>query len=79
MDIGMPVMDGLECTKIITQSYPGVKVIIYTVIENKDMLLNAYRAGASGYIPKDTPIEEMFDIIEQIHTNKVLAKLPADI
>jgi two-component system, NarL family, nitrate/nitrite response regulator NarL len=71
MDIGMPVMNGLECTKIITQSYPDIKVIIYTIIENKETLLNAYRAGACGYIPKDAPMEEFFDIIEQIYSKKL--------
>jgi two-component system, NarL family, nitrate/nitrite response regulator NarL len=73
MDIGMPVMNGLECTKIITQSFPDIKVIVYTIIENKETLLNAYRAGACGYIPKDAPLEEFFDIIEQIYSKKVYA------
>ena len=71
MDIGMPVMNGLECTKIITQSFPDIKVIVYTIIESKETLLSAYRAGACGYIPKDAPLEEFFDIIEQIHSKKV--------
>jgi two-component system, NarL family, nitrate/nitrite response regulator NarL len=74
MDIGMPVMNGLECTKIIAQSYPDIKILIYTIIENKDTLINAYRVGATGYVPKDTPLEEFFDIIEQIYYKKVLAE-----
>ena len=76
MDISMPVMNGLECTKILSQSFPHIKILIYTIIENKETLLNAYRAGACGYVPKDTPLEELFDIIEQIYSKNKLAGCP---
>jgi DNA-binding NarL/FixJ family response regulator len=70
MDIGMPVMNGLECTKIITESFPEIKVVIYSVIENIEVMRGAYRAGVSGYIKKDTPMEELFDAIEKIYSDE---------
>src|SRR5512141_1665167 len=52
MDIAMPIMDGIETTRRITKSYPGIKVIILSQHDNKEYILSAIKAGASGYILK---------------------------
>lgn len=52
MDIAMPGMDGLEATRRIRKKNPAVKVLILTQYDNKEYILSAIKAGASGYVPK---------------------------
>ncbi len=52
MDIAMPGLDGLEATRRIKKQNPGVKVLILTQYDNKEYVLSAIKAGASGYLPK---------------------------
>src|SRR4051812_21862941 len=53
MDVTMPEMDGLEATRLIKQDLPQTSIIIVTVHNNPDYLLEAIKAGAAGYILKD--------------------------
>jgi DNA-binding NarL/FixJ family response regulator len=53
MDVIMPNMDGIEATKRIKAGYPGIHVIILTSSSDRDHVLPAIRAGASGYQLKD--------------------------
>lgn len=56
MDIRMPVMDGLEATRLITASGPGApKVVILTTFDLDDYVYEALRSGASGFLLKDAP------------------------
>ncbi len=59
MDITMPDMDGVEATTVISQQYPGVKVLVLSAHEDRDTLFAAIDAGAKGYILKDTEPEEL--------------------
>ncbi|MHB8868647.1 MAG: response regulator transcription factor [Thermoleophilia bacterium] len=59
MDITMPDMDGVEATTVISQQYPGVKVLVLSAHEDRDSLFAAIDAGAKGYILKDTEPEEL--------------------
>ena len=52
MDIGMPDMDGLEATSAVKRNNPTTSVLILTMHDDADLLLNALRAGAAGYILK---------------------------
>jgi two-component system response regulator NreC len=52
MDIAMPGMDGLEATRRIKKDNPKVKVLILTQHDDREYILSAIRAGASGYVPK---------------------------
>jgi DNA-binding NarL/FixJ family response regulator len=54
-DIRMPGMDGIELTRQIKAIRPGIAVIVLTIYENEMYLLEALRAGASGYLVKDSP------------------------
>src|SRR5215208_4538316 len=55
MDVRMPEMDGITATRRIKREQPGVSVLMVTMHENPDYLLEALDAGAAGYVLKDAP------------------------
>ena len=57
LDIKMPVMDGIETTRRIINSYPNTRVLILTTFENDGYVVQALKAGASGYLLKDSQPE----------------------
>jgi DNA-binding NarL/FixJ family response regulator len=57
LDIKMPVMDGIETTRRILSSYPNTRVLILTTFENDGYVVQALKAGASGYLLKDSQPE----------------------
>lgn len=66
MDVRMPGVDGLAATRAIKQQLPRVSVLILTVHENQDYMLEAIRAGASGYVLKDAPREQLVTAIRKV-------------
>ena len=54
MDIKMPNVDGIEATRQILEGVPGVKVLILTTFETDSQVIQALKAGASGYVLKDS-------------------------
>lgn len=69
-DIEMPKMDGIEATRQICEKYPSVSVVILTKFGDDDSLFRAIRAGASGYVLKDSPIEEIKQAIREAHSGE---------
>lgn len=65
MDIRMPKMDGVQCTKIIKENYPNIKIIILTTFDDDEYVYNALKYGASGYLLKGVSID---DLVKAIHT-----------
>jgi DNA-binding NarL/FixJ family response regulator len=63
MDVRMPVMDGREATRAITQQYPQVKVLVLSTFDDDQYIADAMRAGAKGYLLKDMPSEELAQAI----------------
>lgn len=59
MDLKMPVMNGIEATSQIRNKYPTVKVLVLTTYDDDEWVFDALQAGASGYLLKDTPREEL--------------------
>ena len=66
MDIQMPEMNGIEATRIITERYPHIKVIMLTVLDDENHIFQAIQAGANGYILKDEPPQKLFNGIIEI-------------
>ena len=66
MDIRMPVMDGVVATKEIRQRFPDVKVLILTTFDDEEYVSRAIHYGASGYLLKDTPVEELTQTIQAV-------------
>lgn len=94
MDIRMPVMDGVECTRIVKEKYPNVRVLILTTFVDDEYVMKALAYGANGYILKGVSLGELKYAIEttmeggsvlnpyvgakMIHTEKRLKKEDQD-
>ncbi len=68
MDIRMPVMDGIEATRQVVQRNPGTKVVVLTTFDLDEYVLDAVRAGASGFLLKDIPPADL------VHAVRVVAR-----
>ena len=67
-DLSMPNISGIELTEIITAKYASVKVLILSMFNNEEYIVNAIRAGAKGYLPKqDSTTEILLEAIRTIH------------
>ena len=66
MDIRMPVMDGIAATKEICRQFPQVKVLVLTTFDDDEYVSRAIHYGASGYLLKDTPVEELTQTIQAV-------------
>lgn len=66
MDMQMPRMNGVEATEIITTSYPGISVLAITAFSSEEFLVPALRAGAAGYIIKDSEPKEILGAIRAV-------------
>jgi DNA-binding NarL/FixJ family response regulator len=65
MDVRMPEMDGITATRQIKREQPGVSVLMVTMHENPDYLLEALDAGAAGYVLKDTPAARLINAVHR--------------
>lgn len=75
MDIQMPVMDGVEATSLITSQHPATRVVAVTTFTTTRHVVPALRAGASGYLLKDSEPEELIATIRAVHQGEfVLAR-----
>jgi DNA-binding NarL/FixJ family response regulator len=81
MDIRMPVANGVEGTKLITSTYPDIKVLMLTTFNDSALIFEALEEGASGYLLKDMPTEAIVQAIMTVQSGgMVLPKeLTADI
>jgi len=66
-DIEMPVMTGLELTAEVARNQPTTRVIILTTFARSGYLRRALDAGASGYLLKDSPAEELANAVRRVH------------
>ena len=57
VDLGLPDRHGAECIRELKKKIPEFKVIVFTVLEDEQNILRAIRAGANGYLLRDTPAE----------------------
>ena len=64
MDLKMPVVDGVQATREIRARFPGVRVLVLTTYDADEWVFDAIRAGASGYLLKDSPREALVAAVE---------------
>ncbi len=66
MDIRMPKIDGIAATKIIKKELPHTKIIAFSMFDQEDAVRQMIEAGASGYLLKNSPLEEVLTAIQQV-------------
>lgn len=71
MDLLMPVMDGIEATKMIRRDYPDTEVVALTSVLEDNAVVGAIRAGAIGYLLKDTEADELVRAIKAAAAGQV--------
>jgi DNA-binding NarL/FixJ family response regulator len=74
MDIRMPRMDGVEATRRIVQDHGAVapRVLVLTTYDHDDYVVEALRAGASAFLLKDTPAEDLVDAVRVVHRGEAV-------
>jgi two-component system, NarL family, response regulator DesR len=67
IDVEMPGMDGIEATRALKEARPGTRVLIVTTFGRPGFLRRALRAGADGFVVKDTPARQLADAVRRVH------------
>lgn len=70
MDISMPVLNGIEATKIITDKFPDIKIIALTQYEEQEYVVQILKSGGSGYLLKNSKKKEFIEAIESVLSGK---------
>jgi two-component system, NarL family, response regulator NreC len=71
MDIGMPLMNGVEATEKIIQDNPAAKIIGFSMHNDLRFVSDMFKAGASGYLLKDSAFDELVSAIRAVIAGKV--------
>src|ERR1700735_1364103 len=72
MDIRMPKSSGIEACRAIKEVAPSAKIVILTISDEEEDLFEAIRAGASGYLLKDIPLDEVAETVRAVHGGQSL-------
>jgi DNA-binding NarL/FixJ family response regulator len=72
MDVRMPAMDGIEATRIITSSGHAPRILVLTTFDLDEYVYSALRAGASGFLLKDTPPAQLLDAVRVVASGEAL-------
>jgi len=67
MDIGLPNISGIEGVRTVKANFPQIQVMMFTVFDDDEKIFDAIRAGASGYLLKKTPPEEIIQAIRDLY------------
>ena len=70
-------MSGLQALSLLREKVPGVNVIILTIHDNKEYVIQALRSGARGYILKNAPSTELIRAVEMVHRGEIF--FPAEV
>ena len=63
MDIRMPIVDGVEATRLLTAEYPDMKILVLTTFDLDEYVVEALRGGASGFLLKDVRPDDLIEAI----------------
>jgi DNA-binding NarL/FixJ family response regulator len=72
MDLNMPRMSGVEATERLTASSAGARVLVLTISADDRTVIDAIKAGASGYMLKDAPVEDIYRAIQAVASGQLL-------
>ena len=65
-------MDGVQCTQIIKENYPQIKIIILTTFDDDEYVYNALKFGASGYLLKGVSMDELENAIRTVYSGHAM-------
>ena len=72
LDIRMPRLDGVSCTKIIKEGYTDIKIIILTTFDDDEYVFNALKYGASGYLLKGISMDSLVEAISTVYQGQAM-------
>jgi len=75
MDIKMPIMGGIETTQQVNEKYPNIKILALSMYNEEAYIMKIFKAGASGYILKNTSIAEMIEGIKKVYAGEIFYSL----
>ncbi len=67
LDLGLPKMSGIDVTREVKSRWPKIEILIFTVFDEEDRVLDAIGAGASGYLLKGAEADKIIDAIQEVH------------
>ncbi len=67
MDINLPGMNGIECIRQVKDKSPSTQFMMFTVYENDEKVFEALQAGATGYLLKNTGLEQLVEALRELH------------
>lgn len=65
-DLGLPRLSGIDLTREVKTKFPGIEVLIFTIFDEEDKVLEAVKAGASGYLLKGATVEKIVEAIRDV-------------
>lgn len=68
LDLGLPGIDGIEVTRQVRRQWESIEILIFTIFDEEDRVLEAIKAGASGYLLKGTEAARIVDAIKEVHS-----------
>lgn len=79
LDISLPIMSGIEVSKILSSDYPKIKILMLSMYTSEDFIFNALKSGIQGYLPKNTTRDELLLAINEIFAgNQYFSKSISD-
>lgn len=72
MDLAMPGLSGIDATRKLTAAAPHIGIIAMTMLEDDDMIVQALRAGARGYLVKGATQREIVDTVRGVHAGQAV-------
>lgn len=79
MDIRMPILDGIEATKIIKEKYPFIRVLAFSMFHQNEAVEKMMAAGASGYLLKSASLDEVLEALKAVSKGKQIFDKDLDI
>jgi len=67
LDISLPKMSGIEIAGILKKDYPDLRIIVFSSYTDEETIFKSIRAGAKGFLPKDSMREDLVEAIKKVH------------
>src|SRR5688572_7885460 len=66
LDLGLPQMSGIDVTRKVKATHPEIEILIFTIFDEEEKVIEAIMAGAAGYLLKGTPVEKIVEAIKDV-------------